>query len=84
MNGILVSSVKKLMMAVMLMNKKALAQDMKRVTGGSFITRKELTSYLNLKDPKSVDPYLFDLPAVNQRFFIDDVADAIISQCKWR
>lgn len=67
-----------------MMNKNELSKDMERCIGGSFITRKQIASYLCLKDPKSIDRYTHGLPSVNQRFFIPDVAAAIIDNMKWR
>lgn len=67
-----------------MMNKQQLSNDMQKFTGGSFITRKQITKYLCLKDPKSVDCYTHGLPSVNSRFFIPDVAESIINAMKWR
>lgn len=66
------------------MNKKDLIADMKRSAGGSFIPRAWLAEYLHLKDPKSVDRYISGLPRLNGRYFIDDVAERMMSECDYR
>lgn len=68
----------------MQMNKKELQSDMQKFAGGSFITRKQITKYLCLKDSKSIDRYIFGLPSVNKRYFVPDVAENIINAMKWR
>ena len=65
------------------MNKQQLIHSMEKATGKSVITRSQLADYLNLKDAKSVDVHLTGLPSVNQRFFIPDVAENILNNCKW-
>lgn len=66
------------------MEKKQLVTDMTRSAGGSFVTRQWLADYMNLKDPKSVDRYLQGLPRLNKRYFVGDIADAMLSQCAYR
>ena len=67
-----------------MMNKQELITSMEKATGTTFITRLELADFLHLKDPKSVDAYLFGLPSINKRYFVPDVADTIIENMKWR
>ena len=66
------------------MNKQQLISALKAHSRCDFVSRKQLTTFLGLKDPKSVDTYIHGLPSVNQRYFIPDVADEILQQCKWR
>lgn len=66
------------------MEKKELINDMTRSAGGSFVTRQWLAGYMNLKDPKSVDRYLYGLPRLNKRYFIGDIADVLLSECAYR
>lgn len=66
------------------MNKRTLIADMKKSAGSSFITRSWLAEYLHLKDPKCVDRYIYGLPRLNSRYFIDDVAERMIDQCDYR
>ena len=66
------------------MNKKELISDMKKTIGASFITRNELARYMNLKDPASVDRYLYGLPRLNSRYFIPDVAERMMEQLEFR
>lgn len=66
------------------MKRNDLISDMKRAAAGSsFISRKGLADYMSLKDPKSVDRYLSGLQSLNQRFFIPDVVDQMLSQVKF-
>lgn len=66
------------------MNKKELIAEMKQFSGGSFITRKALSDFLALSDPKSVDRYINGLPRLNQRYFIGDVVDRMLEECEYR
>ena len=66
------------------MTKKELIEDMKRHAGSGFVSRSWLAEYLHLKDPKSVDRYLYNLQTVNSRYFIADIAENIMQQCKYR
>lgn len=66
------------------MNKRELINDMKRAAGGSFVTRAWLAKYMNHPDPHSVDRFLHDLPRVNRRYFIDDIAGKIYEQAQYR
>jgi len=68
----------------MQMNKQQLIERMEKATGTNFITRSELTDFLNVKDPKSVDQFLHGLPSVCQRYFVPDVCEEIVSKMKWR
>ena len=66
------------------MTKKELIADMQRAAGSSFVTRSWLAGYLHLKDPKSVDRYLYNLQTVSSRYFIADIAESIMQQSKYR
>lgn len=66
------------------MNKKELIADMKKATGASFITRKELAQFMNLKDPAGIDRYTFGLARLNGRYFINDVAERLMEHCDYR
>lgn len=66
------------------MNKRELINDMKRAAGGSFVTRSWLAKYMNHPDPHSVDRFIHNLPRINQRYFIDDIAEQIISQSTYK
>lgn len=61
------------------MDKRKLIQDMKTYCGGGgFITRQKLAQYMNLKDPHSVDIYLYGLTRVNGRhYFIPEVCEIL-------
>lgn len=65
------------------MKRNDLISDMKKAAGSSFISRKGLANYMSLRDPKSVDRYLTGLHCLNQRFFIPDVVDQMLSQVKF-
>lgn len=65
------------------MNKKELIAGMKSTTGASFITRKELAQFLNLKDPAGVDRYTYGLPRISGRYFIDDVAERLMENLRF-
>lgn len=62
------------------LTKSDLIKDMKAATGSSFITRIELTRYLGYACPKTVDKYLYPLERIEKRYFIPDVAAAILAQ----
>lgn len=67
------------------MNKRELINDMKRAAGGSsFVTRAWLAKYMNHPDPHSVDRFLYNLPRINRRYFIDDIAEKIMDQAQYR
>jgi len=66
------------------MNRHQLIAALKKHTQCDFVSRKQLTIFLGLKDSKSVDQYIHGLPSVNQRYFIPDVADEILQQCRWK
>ena len=66
------------------MTKKELIADMQKHAGSGFITRSWLAKYLHLKDPKSVDRYLYNLQTVNSRYFIADVVENILQQSEYR
>ena len=65
------------------MKRNDLISDMKRATGSSFISRKGLADYMSLRDAKSVDRYLSGLQCLNQRYFIPDVVDQMLSQVRF-
>lgn len=61
------------------MNKQQLVKDMKGATGSSFITLKELTTYLGHKDPQKIRrKYCTGLERVGVSYFIPDVVDRIM------
>lgn len=64
------------------MTKNELAKEMKAYTKASFITRNELANFLGRKCPKGVDKYIRPLQKFDGRYFINDVADSIISKGK--
>lgn len=66
------------------MNKKDLINDMRRATGASFITRKELAQFMNLKDPAGADRYTHGLPRLSGRYFIADIAERLMDQVDFR
>lgn len=66
------------------MNKKDLMNEMRTATGASFITRKQVSTLLNLRDPGSVDKFLYGLPRISGRYFIGDVAERLIDQLEFR
>lgn len=66
------------------MDKKSLISDMKRFTGASFITRKQVAEWMGKKDAHCVDRYLHGLDRVGQLYFIPDVVDAVIATREWR
>lgn len=67
-----------------MMNKQEMVFALKKNTENSFTTRKRLMDYTGYIDAKSVDPYIHGLPSVNSRYFIIDVAEQLIEQCRWR
>ena len=62
------------------MLKKDLVNDMRRyVSGGGFITKKELTEYLGRKDQHYVEKFVNHLERIDGRlYFIPDVADSLL------
>lgn len=67
------------------MNRKELINDMQQFCGSRLITRKKLADYFGKKDAHGIDKYLYPLNAVDGRYyFIPDVADSILNNCKWR
>lgn len=61
------------------MTKTELVNDMRRQTGASFITRKQLAEYLGKKDPHSVDGLIHGLTRfAGKKYFIADVAEQIM------
>ena len=62
------------------MEKKKLIARMKEHTNNAcFISKKELAEALGYESVNSVSKFVYGLPKVNKRYFIDDVADSIIS-----
>lgn len=72
------------MRQVIALTKSDLIKDMKATTGSSFITRSELARYLGYACPKAVDKYLYPLERIEKRYFIADVAAAILAQGGYR
>lgn len=67
------------------MNRNELIKDMQQFCGSRLITRKKLADYYGKKDPHGIDHILEPLNAVESRYyFIPDVADSILNNCKWR
>ena len=64
------------------MNKQEVIRKIEQAYG-AFITRKEIATFMNYKDPRSIDPMLHELPKVNGKYFVNDVATAIIERMKW-
>lgn len=57
---------------------------MKSAGGSGFISRKQLAKFMSLKDAKSVDRYLTGLQCLNQRYFVNDVADKMLEQVSYK
>lgn len=62
------------------MTKQELVRDMKTFSGGGFMTRQQLMVYMGYKDPHKVDKYLREIPSINKRYFIPDVAANMLDQ----
>lgn len=64
------------------MDKRELKAEMKRYTGGGFITAKQLTSFLGAKDQYKVrEKYLLGLDRVSGKYyFIPDVVTRLMEE----
>lgn len=62
------------------MNKSQLIEQLQAHTGGvMFVTRAELTRFLGLSNPRSVQPYLEGLDAVRGKlYYVPDVASRLM------
>lgn len=56
---------------------KAIEQDIKKCFGCSFITKKEIASYMGYKKTDSVNNITNGLPKFNKRYFVPEVAERI-------
>ena len=64
------------------MNRKELINQMKSHTGACFINKKELASFMGYKSVNSVTQYLYGLTRIDNRYFIPEVADALLRGTK--
>lgn len=64
------------------MDKKQLTSKIEK-TYGFFLTQKQIAEFLNIKDPHHVSCMLQGFPRVKNKYFVDDVADAILEERKW-
>ena len=64
------------------MDKKQLTTKIER-TYGFFLTQKQVAEFLNIKDQHYVSDMLQGYPRVKNKYFIDDVAEAILEGRKW-
>ena len=60
------------------MNRKELINDMKAFTKAGFISKKQLADFMGYKSVNSVGKYLAVITKVDGRYFIPEVADAIL------
>lgn len=60
------------------MTKQELVNDLRQVNGSYFITRQEVARFFGKKDPHNIDYLLHGLDRVEKRYYIRDIADAII------
>lgn len=67
------------------MDKQTLVRRMSQSCGGSdFISLKELSAYLGLKNTQRVrSTFLTDVPKINSKYFIPDVAQSILDHTKY-
>ena len=66
------------------MTKTELSKGMQEFTGCSFITRLQLMDFMGYRSVNSVTKYLHDLPRVDKRYYIPDVAAAIAAQITYK
>ena len=57
-------------------------RDMKMMVGGSFISKKELATYMGYKKVDSVEKFLAGLERVNKKYFVPEVARRISNEVK--
>lgn len=66
------------------MTKTELSKGMQAFTGCSFITRLQLMDFMGYRSVNSVTKYLYGLPRVDKRYYIPDVAAAIVEQVTYK
>lgn len=60
------------------MERKELIAQMKSYTNAGFISKKQLASFMGYKSVNSVGKYLATITKIDDRYFIPEVADAIL------
>lgn len=60
------------------MNRKELISQMKSYTNAGFISKKQLADFMGYKSVNSVGQYLANITKIDNRYFIPEVADAIL------
>ena len=60
------------------MDRKELIAQMKSHTGACFIDRKQLAAFMGYKSVNSVTAYLVGLERLDNKYFIQEVADALL------
>lgn len=64
------------------MDKKSLITKIEK-TYGFFLTQKQVAEFMGIKDQHYVADILHGVPRVKNRYFVDDVAEAIQGAMKW-
>lgn len=64
------------------MERKELIKQMKDFANAGFISKKQLAAFMGYKSVNSVGQYLANITKIDNRYFIPEVADALLRGTK--